>query len=159
MSQRRPAGPGIDDRIEIDDLYNEYMWALDTGDTEAYLDCFADDAEVRETQADETVWSGRGREVIRELIEKYHADPGFPGHQHRETQRIFRPDPEGRPDHWWVQSYSFATAFDVASHTANLYWAGYYRDVVAKVDGQWLFVCRWIAPWKGDVLERFTGRA
>lgn len=159
MARPRPVGPGVEDRLEIEDLYNEYMWALDTGDTEGYLDCFAEDAELRETQADGSLWSGQGREVIRELIMKYHADPNFPGHQHRETQRIYRPDPEGRADHWWVQSYSFATAFDTASHTASLYWAGYYRDIVAKVDGEWVFVFRWIAPWKGDVLERFGAAA
>ncbi len=158
MTPRHP-GPGVEDRFAIDDLYNEYMWALDTGDTEGWLDCFTEDAEVREEQPDGSVWSGIGRDRQREFVLKYHTAPSFPGHQHRESHRVFRPDPEGRPDHWWTQSYIFATIFDVDSHTARLYWAGYYRDIVAKVDGEWRFVFRWIAPWKGDVLDGFGAAA
>jgi hypothetical protein len=159
MSARQHAGPGADDRIAIDDLYNEYLWALDTGDTDAVVACFAEHAELRETQRDESVWVGNGLDDVREFVLKYHTAPSFPGHQHRETQRVFRPDPDGRADHWWAQSYILATVFDVETHTATAYWAGYYRDIVAKIDGEWVFVFRWIAPWKGDVLSRFGARA
>jgi len=155
MAETRLKGPGIVDRIAIDDLFTEYLWALDTGDTEGWLNAFADDAEVWETQKDGSIWKGRGRDDLRELIGKYHGNPEFPGHQHREGTRLFEPDPEGRPDHWAAKSYTFATNFDVESHSATLYWAGYYRDIVGKVDGEWKLVKRWIAPWMGDVLSRF----
>jgi hypothetical protein len=157
MSSDPAKGPGIADRIAIDDLYSEYLWALDTGDTEGWLNAFAPDAEVWEDQRDGTTWKGRGREELRQLILKFHGDPHFPGHQHRETARLFSADPEGRPDHWAVKSYTSATAFDVETHTATLYWAGYYRDIVGRIDGEWKLVKRWIAPWKGEVLSRFGG--
>ncbi|WP_291043446.1 nuclear transport factor 2 family protein [Herbiconiux sp.] len=154
----RLGGPGLEDRVAIDDLYNEYLWALDTGDTQGWLDTFTEDAEAWEDQPDGSTWKMTGKEALRDLIEKYHGDPGFPGHQHREGTRIFRADPEGRPDHWVVKSYTFATTFDVESHTATLYWAGYYRDVVVKRDGEWKLLRRWIAPWKGEVLSAFQER-
>jgi len=152
-------GPSVEDRFAIDDLYNEYMWALDTGDTNAFVAKFTDDADVWEDQPDGSTWKGSGKDQVREFVLKYHSDPHFPGHQHRESTRVFEADPEGRPEHWAVKSYVFATTFDVASHSAKAYWSGYYRDIVAKQDGEWKFVFRWIAPWKGEVLEGFGGRS
>ena len=87
MAETQLKGPGIVDRIAIDDLFTEYLWALDTGDTEGWLNAFADDAEVWETQKDGTIWKGRGRDDLRQLIGKYHGNPDFPGHQHREGTR------------------------------------------------------------------------
>lgn len=151
------SAPSPQDRAEIDDLYNEYLWALDTGDSDAFVDTFFDDATILEDQPDGSTWRGSGHGDVRAFVRKYHDDPAFPGHQHRETTRVIRPDAQGRPDTWELRSYVFATRFDVETHSANLYWSGYYRDVVAKRDGEWRFVERWIAPWKGDVLSGFSG--
>jgi hypothetical protein len=159
MAGQSLAGLSVEDRIAIDDLYNEYLWALDTGDTQGWIDKFAPDAEVWEDQKDGSTWKGRGHDELLALITKYHADPHFPGHQHREGSRVFAPDPDGRPDHWAAKSYAFATTFDAdGTYRADAYWAGYYRDIVGKIDGEWKFVHRWIAPWKGSVLERFEAK-
>ncbi|MET4639519.1 nuclear transport factor 2 family protein [Mycetocola sp. 2940] len=152
-------GPSLEDRIAIDDLFSQYLWALDTGDTEAWLGSFAEGAEAWEDQPDGSTWKVQGRDGLLQLIQKYHGDPKFPGHQHRETARLFSPDPEGRPDHWAARCYTSATAFDIESHSATLYWTGYYRDIVGKIDGEWKLIRRWIAPWTGEVLKRFEGRA
>ncbi len=37
----------------------------------------------------------------------------------------------------------------------HLHWCGHVRDVVAKVDGQWLIAEKDIMGWAGKVLERF----
>ena len=158
MAETRLRGPSIADRIAIDDLYNEYLWALDTADTDGWVDTFFPDGFVWEDQPDGSTWKGETPEDLRAFVLKYHLAPGWAGHQHRESTRVFEPDPLGRPDHWAVRSYVFATRFDVETHRADAYWSGYYRDVVAKRDGEWKFVSRWIAPWKGEVLARFEGR-
>lgn len=147
--------PPLQDRLEIDDLYVRYLWALDTGDSDAYVDTFFADGIVREDQQDGSTFEGIGHEEVRKFVHKYHGDPAWAGHQHRETNRIFQLDPESRSDHYCVQSYVFSTVFDTDAHAASVTWAGYYRDVVARRDGEWKFVERWIAPWKGAVLKRF----
>lgn len=148
-----------EDRTAIDDLYVEYAWALDTGDTEGWMATFFDDASVWEDQPDGSTWKGEGVAKLREFILKYHTKPGFPGHQHRETTRLMTPDPEGRPDTWAAKSYIIATFFDVETHSSEAYWAGWYRDVVEKRDGEWKFTFRYIAPWKGEVLTRYAEQA
>src|SRR3546814_14816788 len=52
MSSTRPSGPDAADRFAIDDLYVDYLWALDTQDLERYLGAFWDDAVLAETQLD-----------------------------------------------------------------------------------------------------------
>jgi len=41
-------GPSVHDRLEIQDLYARYSWALDTGDTDGYVALFTADAEATE---------------------------------------------------------------------------------------------------------------
>lgn len=138
------------DRLAVDDLYNRYLWALDGGDTDGWMATFTRDAEVLEDQPDGTTWRGAGPAGLREFIEKYHRDPGFPGHQHRETTRMVMPGTDVAADRISFRSYVFA----IASHPgepSRLYWSGYYRDVVERVQGEWLFASRWIAPWRGAV--------
>jgi len=147
------------DRAEIEDLYNEYLWALDTGDSEAYADCFADDAVLREDHPDGNAREVKGRDNIHAFVQRYHQSPDFAGLQHRESTRIFLPDPEGRPDHYGVQSTTWALRYDGATGEAHLHYAGYYRDVVGKIDGEWKLVFRWIAPWKGEVHARLRPAA
>lgn len=144
----------IEDRIEIEDLYNEYLWALDSGDSEGYAECFAPDAVLREDHPDGNVRETKGRQAIHDFVLRYHQDPGFAGHQHRESTRIFLNDPEGRPDHYAVRSTTWALHYFADTGEAKLHYAGYYRDIVGKVDGEWKLVSRWIAPWQGEVLER-----
>jgi hypothetical protein len=69
-------------------------------------------------------------------------------------QFVFDPDPEGRPDHWVVRMYAWATIQPV-DEKPHLHWCGHVRDVVAKVDGEWKIAYKSIMGWKGEVLSRF----
>lgn len=145
--------PSLEDRLLIEELYARYSWALDTGDTDGYVSLFLPDAEVVENLPDR-VERCRGHERIREFVLRFHRRPDFPGLQHRSTQLLIEPDPEGRDDHWLVRSYVLTTRF--RDGAAELYWCGYCEDVVAKADGEFRFACRDIRPWAGDVLSRFA---
>jgi uncharacterized protein (TIGR02246 family) len=149
--------PSVQDRTEIYELYARYSWALDTGDTEGYLDLFTADAEATEETSSGEIEVRQGRDEIRKLVAKFHDRADFPGHQHQMAQFVFAPDPDGRPDHWVVRSYAWAT-INHPPEPPHLHWCGHVRDVVAKVDGAWLIRSKSIMGWAGEVLSRFERR-
>ena len=149
-----PRRPSVEDTLLIHDLYNRYSWALDTGDTEAYVQLYLPDAVVYETRP-EGVRHAVGHDAIRELVLRFHEHPEFPGRQHRSTQVVIDPDPEGRTDHWAVRSYVLTT--DVKNGgPPSVFWCGCAFDTVAKYGGEWYLKQREIRPWAGDVLARFA---
>jgi hypothetical protein len=137
--------PSADDQLSIHDLYGRYSWALDTGDTDAYVRLFTGDAVVHET-APEGTTQIRGHEQIREFVLRFHRDPTFPGRQHRISQIVIDPDPDGRADRWLVRSYVLTTETR-DGYDPTVFWCGYGEDTVAKVDGDWLIESREIKPW------------
>jgi len=150
-------GPSTEDRLAIIELYARYSWALDTGDTEGYLDLFTEDAEATEETSDGELEVRKGRSEIRKLILKFHQRKDFPGHQHQMAQFVFEPDPKGRPDHWLVRSYAWAT-INHPPAKPHLHWCGHISDVLAKVDGEWKIRSKDIMGWSGEVLSRFKTR-
>jgi len=142
------------DKVAIQELYARYSWALDTGDTEGYLALFTPDAEATEETREGGIEVRKGRDEIRKLVLKFHERADFPGHQHQMAQFVFEPDPEGRKDHWVVRSYAWAT-INRPPEPPHLHWCGHVRDVVAKVDGEWLIASKGIMGWGGKVLARF----
>lgn len=148
--------PTVQDRQDIQDLYAKYCWALDTGDTDAYVSMFTEDAEATE-ETPTGLEVRRGHAEIRKLVLKFHLRPDFPGHQHQMSQFVFEPDPLGRPDHWQVRSYAWAT-INHPPHPPHLHWCGHVRDIIARVDGQWKIRAKDIMGWSGNVLSRFANR-
>lgn len=149
-------GPSAQERTEIYELYARYSWALDTGDTEGYLDLFTEDAEATEETATGELEVRKGREEIRKLVLKFHERPDFPGHQHQMAQFVFEPDPEGRADHWVVRSYAWAT-INRPPAAPYLHWCGHIRDVVCRTGDGWKIRSKDIMGWAGEVLSRFRG--
>ena len=147
-------GPNTQDRLAIHELYARYSWALDTGDTDGYVALFTVDAEVTEETREGTLERRIGPAEIRRLVLKFHERADFPGHQHQMAQFVFEPDPQGRPEHWMVRSYAWAT-INRPPEAPHLHWCGHVRDIVAKVDGAWRIRAKSIMGWSGDVLSRF----
>lgn len=148
-------GPDTQDRLAIYELFARYCWALDTGDTDGYVALYTTDAEAAEETREGTIEIRQGHDEIRKLVLKFHQRAGFPGHQHQMSQLVFDPDPQGRPDHWVVRSYAWAT-INHPPEPPHLHWCGHVRDVVAKVDGRWLIRSKSIMGWAGEVLARFA---
>ncbi len=147
-------GPSPQDRVEIYELYARYSWALDTGDTDAYVALFTEDAEATEETANGATEVYKGHAAIRNLVLKFHSRADFPGHQHQMSQFVFEPDPQGRPHQWVVRSYACAT-INQPPHPPRLHWCGHVRDVVVKVNGAWRIRSKAIMGWTGVVLSRF----
>ncbi|HTN13414.1 MAG TPA: nuclear transport factor 2 family protein [Sphingomonadaceae bacterium] len=148
------ARPPVEDELAIRELYARYCWALDTGDTDGYCDLFTDDAEATEETSSGGLEVRKGRDEIRKLVLKFHDRADFPGHQHQMAQFVFDPVPQGRPDHWVVRTYAWAT-INHPPEPPHLHWCGHVRDVVAKVDGEWKIAAKDIMGWAGDILSRF----
>jgi len=142
-----PPRPGADVRFAIDDLYVDYLWALDTQDLPRYLGAFWDDAVLEETQLDGSVDARRGVEEIRAFAESHFG--GYAGHQHRESNRMYLPDPSGSPDRWVLRSYWFTSHRE--DGVASFHSTGHSKDIVEFRDGQWRFAYRWLQRWPGDV--------
>jgi hypothetical protein len=137
----------VEDRLLIHELYARYSWALDTCDTEAYVRLFLPDAVVIENAAAGT-FRIQGHDAIRTWVHRFHDDPAFPGRQHRMSQIVITPHPDGRDDRWRVRSY-VTTTQSVQGSPPTLYWCGWCADIVAKVDGEWFLAEREIRPWDG----------
>ena len=146
--------PAPEDELAIQRLYARYSWMLDTGDTDGYVALFTKDAKATEETASGELEVRQGHDEIRKLVLKFHDRPDFPGHQHQMAQFIYEPDPQGRPDHWQVRCYAWAT-INHPPEPPHLHWCGHIRDVVAKVDGEWLIAEKDIMGWAGDILKRF----
>src|SRR5688572_29347610 len=142
------ARPTVEDELAIHALYARYSWALDTGDTDGYVALFTEDGEATEETRDGTIEVRKGRAEIRKLVLKFHQRPDFPGHQHQMSQFVFESDPEGRPHHWVVRSYAWAT-INRPPDPPHLHWCGHIRDVVAKIDGEWKIRSKAIMAWRG----------
>ncbi|MEO5707755.1 MAG: nuclear transport factor 2 family protein [Alteraurantiacibacter sp.] len=146
--------PAVEDELAITELFARYYRALDTGDTEGYLDCYTVDGEAVEESEARGIEICKGREEIRTLVLKFHDRPDFPGHQHRFSNLIFNDLGDGR---WEVLSYAMSTIFHLGEPPV-LNWCGHINDVVAKENGAWKIARKEILPWAGKVLERFASR-
>jgi hypothetical protein len=144
----------VEDRLGLQDLIAAYSWALDTGDAEALVACFAEDCEMREEVFDEPdVW--QGHDGIRGLMKHYANAPGFPGRQHHVTQVQYMPQDDGSVK---MRGFAFVTECE-GEPPYVLRFAGWYDDhAVNGADGAWRFKRRTVRLWDGAVLERFPGK-
>ena len=146
--------PSAEDRALIVELYDRYSWALDTGDTDGYVALFTDDALVTEEARGGGLEEKHGHDGVRELVLKFHQNPEFPGRQHRHSQIVLDPDPQGRPGHWQVRAY-VTTTQTRPGEAPTLYWCGHIRDTVRKDGDTWRIHEKNIMSWAGEVLARF----
>ena len=141
-----------DDKLAIYDLLARYAWTFDTGDVEGFVRCFTHDAVLCEDAFDvPDRWIGGAG--IRAMAEFFFSRPSFPGRQHHVSQVLI--DDTGDPCR--VRSFCFVT--DCKREPPYLIrFAGYYEDVVVKIEGRWFFRERMIRDWSGPILGAFPGQ-
>jgi ketosteroid isomerase-like protein len=144
----------VEDRFGLQDLIAQYSWALDTGDVEALVACFTEDAVMSEEVFEEPdIW--QGHEGIRGVAEHYRNAAGFPGRQHHVTQTQYMPQDDGSV---MMRSFAFVTECE-GEPPYVLRFAGWYDDHAVKgEDGAWRFQRRIVRLWDGEVLKNFPGR-
>ena len=137
------------DKIEIHELLARYAWSFDTGDLEGFLSCFADDAVFCEDVFEE-VDRWVGRDAIRSMAEHFFSHPAFPGRQHHASQILV----EGGAGECRVRAFCIVVQ-PLPDQPCAVVFAGHYDDVVAKIDGRWVFKQRLVRHWSGPVLGGF----
>src|SRR4029078_1240086 len=70
--------PPIEDRVAIEDLYADYVWALDSGNVDAFLQLFTADGVFGDTAGNRY----KGHDAIRGYVSGLAARPEFRGRQH-----------------------------------------------------------------------------
>ncbi len=141
-----------DDRLDIQALLARYAWALDTGDDQAFVDCFAKDGELVWDVFDEPgVW--QGQEALRRFITYFRGRPESAGRQHHVSNLVIEATTTGVQ----AKAYVLVALRDGAGpHRLNV--MGYYEDLLQREDGHWRIARRCIRDWSGPVLSRIAGQ-
>lgn len=142
-----------EDRIAIQDIVSRYAWALDTGDVDGFVTCFASDGElIWDTFERPETW--HGHKALRHFAAFLRDQPRSAGRQHHVTNLLIEPATEGARG----RAYA-AVALRQGDGPHLLHVMGWYEDVYRREDGQWKLARRIIRDWSGPVLSNFAGQS
>ncbi len=138
-----PKGPALSapDLLEIQSLYTQYNWSLDTGDAEAWAATFTPEGVF--TIVDQgTAGINAGHEALRKFATGFHANLG--AHvKHWNTNLMITPSATGATGQVYLVLVDFATK------PASLLASSTYSDELVKTKVGWRFTNRTV---KGDVV-------
>ncbi|HLS48732.1 MAG TPA: nuclear transport factor 2 family protein [Actinomycetaceae bacterium] len=140
--------PSPADRLEIDELFSRYSWAIDTGDVDGFEALFVDDAELEDTVVGRS-FTAPG--AARAFATYFREREVFPGRQHWVGPAVMT---MAGDDTCHIRS--FVMASHLYSTGANyLTFLGSYDDVVVRTEQGWKFQRRRFFNWTRDT---FKGR-
>lgn len=140
------------DQAAIRDVIARCAWALDTGDVEAFVQCFCPDGTLL-WDVFETPERWDGEAALRHFAEFFRAQPTSAGRQHHVTNTVITATEGGAK----AMSY-VAVALRQGSGPHALHVMGYYEDRLRRARGEWRLATRIIRDWSGPVLQRFAGQ-
>jgi hypothetical protein len=155
MSDRNNKIP-VEDRLDIQELFAKYCWALDTGDADALVQCFTEDGEFNH------LWQGvmKGRQEIRRAVQElwYDRPTWWLGRQHLANHMLMTPEGEGVR----VKAFFSILQYNVDYRTNFVFGIGNWDNYCVKQDGQWyfktVFINAWMdrdkVPWHGKKLAQ-----
>ena len=147
-----------EDRLDIQELFAKYSWAIDLADGPGAVACFAEDAYF------DHLWQGRvqGHAAILKNLEAlwYERQSWWFGRQHLFNHFLMTAEqtPEGEAGAR-VKSFYQIVQYNVDYNTNFVFGIGTRNDLVVKRNGVWLFkhlqVNGWTGrdqvPWKGEI--------
>ncbi len=136
--------PSVQDRLMIDDLFIRYTCALDAGDVDTLVACFAKDGSLESP----SVGRYAGHAAIREFAQRF-ARVRERGSQLRHVISNLRIDVDG--DRGSAKCY--LVVFLTRDGTSRLLAPGTYDCELVKTLGQWLFQRRVVTMDHDYVLE------
>jgi SnoaL-like domain len=131
----------VEDRLDIMELFARYAWAIDGGDIEGVLDCFAEDGSM------DHLWQGKltGHAAIRRAFEElwYDRPSWWAGRQHLANHFIITREGEGAR----VKAFFSILQFNVEYRTNFVFGIGTWDNYCVKRNGKWVFQEETINAW------------
>jgi uncharacterized protein (TIGR02246 family) len=134
----------VEDRLAIEDLYADYVWALDSGDVAGFLTLFTDDAVFGDTAGNRY----KGHAAIGGYVTELVNSDRFRGRMHYISGKRF----SANGDRIGVTSYWLVTKWAKASGAKTVEVSGHADDAFAKVGGRWRFTQRIVHYWNDTEL-------
>jgi len=141
--------PSIEGRLAIEDLYSDYVWALDSGDVPGFLALFTEDAVFGDTAGNRY----KGHAAIRGYVNDLVHSERFRGRMHFISAKRFTAT-GGRIG---VTSYWLVTKWAKASGAKTVEVSGHADDAFVKVGGRWRFSQRIVHYWSDTDLPWAAG--
>jgi len=127
-------GLSLEDRLDIQELYGAYNHAIDHGRTKEFGECFTADGSLDTGWGDPTV----GTEALVAFVPV--VNQMMPGMRHSISNLLL----EGDGDQATGRAYLYSYRAGANGHEVVL--TGVYEDTLRKVDGEWKFAVRTLAP-------------
>ncbi|HSG34863.1 MAG TPA: nuclear transport factor 2 family protein [Sphingomonadaceae bacterium] len=141
-----------DDEVAIRNIVSRYCWALDTGDVEGFVSCFASDG-LLEWDAFEVPLVWQGSDALRHFATYLRDQPSTAGRQHHVTNVIIEPSAKGAIGKAYV---AVALRQGDGPHLLNV--MGWYEDEFRREEGEWKIASRIIRDWSGPVVGNISGQ-
>lgn len=140
------------DQLAIRDIVSRYCWALDTGDVDAFVACFARDG-LLVWDAFDVPLQWQGTDALSHFACFLRDQPSTAGRQHHVTNLLIEACGEGASGKAFV---AVALRQGDGPHLLNV--MGWYEDLYRREDGVWKLAQRTIRDWSGPVLDRIAGQ-
>lgn len=129
----------VEDRVLIRELYDRFYLALNDGDADTIMACFAPGGTIQRYAGDVNTPDFSAATGI-----KWSKDPVGRTYQHHVTNVIVEPDPQGRADHRSARMYFMVTGV-WEPPTILVRWSCQAADELRRIDGRWRFSKRVIS--------------
>jgi hypothetical protein len=147
---------GVEDRLDLQELFARYCWALNTGVEDDFLDCFLVDGWLQHQIQPRAIGHDAIRAVVRKLW--YGKPYDYVGRQHQQSGFVMAPEGPGAR----VKAYWTVNQWHTVTEKIGVTILGDWNAYCEKRDGEWKFkellVTHWgrqSIPWKGDPSARF----
>ncbi len=143
----------VEDRLDIMELFAKYAWAIDSGDAEGVLRCFAEDGYL------DHLWQGKlqGHEKIRAAFEElwYDRPSWWIGRQHLANHFLITREGDGAR----VKAFFSILQYNVEYRTNFVFGMGTWDNYCVKRNGEWVFQSVKINAWTDRTTVLWTGEA
>jgi SnoaL-like domain len=149
----------VEDRLDIMELFAKYAWAIDMGDIDGVLACFAEDGYL------DHLWQGKlqGPAKIRAAFEElwYDRPSWWMARQHLANHFLITKEGEGAR----VKAFFSILQYNIEYRTNFVFGIGTWDNFCVKRNAQWVFKSVYInawtdakqVPWKGEPRAYFAG--
>jgi hypothetical protein len=153
----RTSKPTVEERLDIQELFARYCWALNTGDLDRFLERFTPNGWIEHFPPKRY----HGRDEIKAMVEGlwYGRPHAFMGRQHHPHNFLI----ERGGEFISAKVYWSVTRLEQTTNTFHAFLHGHWEASCALHEGEWRFrslqIRHWLRqemPWVGDPKARLV---